>query len=754
MNKRFTVALAFIMIINIICGTAFAQETSETAEKAATEEAAQDEKALKPDSGITERLVTLVKSKINIPVGYDDFKSSVGNDKKGVIYNFTWSPNQEEGTKARGIVEVSVDARGIITRYYKYSDDYQYLRKFPSLSRERCFEISRKYIYYMCSDVAEEISFDEGRKSCTLEYEGNYSFVFNRAYKGIPYYENTISLSINGSTGEVISFERNWDESIVFPEPEKTLDLQAARKAYKESIPLILRYKGQYSGDISSAYLFYLPDIQDLTAGVDASTGKKLIAHNTDIYYQQGALYAYDSYEARSSDRMRDISLEEKALDELIEREGLITVEDAQELSEEMIGIDNTYNMASYNYARGDGKYTLTIEFLKMLSEKDFGEDVSVQKANLMIAAGEAGGVARVTLDAKSGEPVSINSYSYVGGKSEPEKDIDFKKAAEDFLKKYKAGKFSQSSLDTDAEAFSEYALKYGGIYPESKNSFTYVRRVHGIPFGDNRLNIEIDPVSGKVSGYNEVWSEMTEFASPENTVGTAEAYEALFLHNDLGLKYVVEYNTENIKLIYGPDFKKPICIDAARGILINYANSQPYKEAGELRYSDIEHSAAKDKIQALLEAGILPQNDKFLPQKELLQKEWLNLISRVGNRYYEDINTWELAQKQMDEMYRRLINEQVIDEREKNPDAVITREEAVKYLLNSAGYKRFAQLKDLFTCDFTDSHEVAPELLGYVAIAKSLKIAEGGNGRFMPKNNITRAEAAAMIYNYIKSQY
>lgn len=100
--------------------------------------------------------------------------------------------------------------------------------------------------------------------------------------------------------------------------------------------------------------------------------------------------------------------------------------------------------------------------------------------------------------------------------------------------------------------------------------------------------------------------------------------------------------------------------------------------------------------------------------------------------------------------MYRMLINDGTIDEDDKNPDLKLTRETAVKYLLDSAGYKKFAELEGLFNCDFIDKNDINPKLAGYAAIARALKIVDG-NSYFKPKNEITRAEAAVMIYNYLK---
>ncbi|NLM50551.1 MAG: S-layer homology domain-containing protein, partial [Clostridiaceae bacterium] len=62
------------------------------------------------------------------------------------------------------------------------------------------------------------------------------------------------------------------------------------------------------------------------------------------------------------------------------------------------------------------------------------------------------------------------------------------------------------------------------------------------------------------------------------------------------------------------------------------------------------------------------------------------------------------------------------------------------------------ASLEGIFKTGFMDEAEIAPELVGYVAIAKGFKIINGDeNGNFLPKKALTRAEAAIIIYNYLR---
>jgi len=98
--------------------------------------------------------------------------------------------------------------------------------------------------------------------------------------------------------------------------------------------------------------------------------------------------------------------------------------------------------------------------------------------------------------------------------------------------------------------------------------------------------------------------------------------------------------------------------------------------------------------------------------------------------------------------MYKQLIRRGIVKEGEKDPDAIITRENAVKFIIRVLNYEKVANIRGIFIVPFEDAEDIAPELEGYVAIAAGLKIVSGSGGKFNPKKELTRAEAAVMIYN------
>jgi hypothetical protein len=94
------------------------------------------------------------------------------------------------------------------------------------------------------------------------------------------------------------------------------------------------------------------------------------------------------------------------------------------------------------------------------------------------------------------------------------------------------------------------------------------------------------------------------------------------------------------------------------------------------------------------------------------------------------------------------MIREGVLTQAEKNPKAIMTRETSVKYMVNALKYSEVAQIKDIYIVNFRDSSKISTDLKGYIAIARGLNIISGDGRKFNPKDNLTRADAAVMIYN------
>jgi len=205
------------------------------------------------------------------------------------------------------------------------------------------------------------------------------------------------------------------------------------------------------------------------------------------------------------------------------------------------------------------------------------------------------------------------------------------------------------------------------------------------------------------------------------------------------------------IKLVYVLKSGKPFILDANTGNVINY-DGKPYKEEKPAEYTDISGHYAEEKIKELVKYRIINFTDsEYRPDDEIAQKDFFTVLSKIVDRYYGPIIMEDSGQDEIDEMYKQLLREGIIKEDEKDPESPVMREDAVKFIIRALKYDKIADISGIFKVSFMDEDEISPELTGYVAIANGLKIVSGAGGKFNPKNNLTRAETAVMIHNYLR---
>jgi hypothetical protein len=236
------------------------------------------------------------------------------------------------------------------------------------------------------------------------------------------------------------------------------------------------------------------------------------------------------------------------------------------------------------------------------------------------------------------------------------------------------------------------------------------------------------------------------------------EAYEALFENIGLSLEYRLkdpanygiirgEPQKSEPVLVYALNGGKPHLMDAFTGNVINY-DGTAFKESKPIIYKDIEGSFAEEQIKVLAENGIYLEGDEFKPNAVITQKDFFILLSKTMP-YYGKYET----QTDIDNMYAYLIREGVVLKEEKAPDAELTREDGVKFIIRAMKYNKIADLTGIFKENtFKDTNEITKGLEGYVALAYGLKIVKGYDGYFNPKGGLTRAAAAVMLYNYLQA--
>lgn len=319
------------------------------------------------------------------------------------------------------------------------------------------------------------------------------------------------------------------------------------------------------------------------------------------------------------------------------------------------------------------------------------------------------------SVDAASGQLLDFGAYHYDDkGETVP---------ADEFIQKY----------------YPEY-IKRTVLKDEGR-----VRIENGIEFPQNSIRATKDKENGQIIYFSIDFDDDVKFSNPNETISFDEAYKSAFAASEPELKYLL--NKNNAVPVYALSFEYFDFIDAVSGKLINYMGEvQEKPENLKYEYTDIEGHYAETAVKALAKIGAGFEGGAFEPDKTITQKDFAALVSQCVYDYI----IFKGGRFDKEATADGCIIYGAIKKDEYYPDEPLPREKAVQILLKAMGYEEFASIEGIFKTDFADNADISPELLGYAAIASGLKIVNGSGGYFYPKENITRGQAAIIIYNYL----
>ncbi|MGI6777351.1 MAG: S-layer homology domain-containing protein [Acetivibrionales bacterium] len=695
-----------------------------------------------PEQGL-EKAIKAAKRLFDIPEDYK-FDYSVGTDREKTVWYLDW--RDEKGLD--GSVNVSVDEYGTIISYNKYKpykpgDSDR--NRFPKVSNAEAKNLAESFIKKVNPDALSQVEYREENQNSIRDREYYMSFI--RMVNGIPFYNNNIRVSVDKETGEILGYYYNWSEDAVFPSPAGVISIEDAQNAYKQKLGVSMIYKYGMDNENIRIYTVYTPMYSNDAYAIDAFTGEKTeISNNYYISYDEGvAQKSMEAADAAGSGRS-DVTLTPEELEAIKKVSSLITANKAEKIARDsdILELDNNFKLTNSSLSRSwpdRDSFNWYLNFSKEPTDEDsFYRYVSV------------------TIDAVNGE---INNFYISRPYNQDEKanyNMNESKAeVEKFLKGFKPEAFSQT------EYYEVYNSGYVPLREEEQKyfSFRYTRKVNDIPFPSNGITVGFDAVSGKVTDFYMEWFG-DGFTALGDTMSMEKAYEQLFGQIGLELQYKYKNNRQDdtvlraasaapeVQLVYALKLGKPYDIDAFTGILLNY-NGEEYKETKVPEYSDIEHCFAKNQIMALAEYGIYLEGTQFKPNEHITQKDFFALLSKVVDRYYGPVIKSGSSEKVIDDMYNNLIRLGIVTSEEKAPGVPVSREDGVKFLIRALNYDEVADIKGIYKSIFKDEGQMNPDLTGYIAIASGLGIVNGNSGYFRPKDNVTRAEAAVLIYNYLQ---
>jgi hypothetical protein len=265
-----------------------------------------------------------------------------------------------------------------------------------------------------------------------------------------------------------------------------------------------------------------------------------------------------------------------------------------------------------------------------------------------------------------------------------------------------------------------------------------------------------VNSQTGEIQSYGMEWVDV-KLPSTEGAMTLENAYKALYSNLDFSMQYIRNFDyskgsnsTPEIKLAYVLENFSGM-IDSKNGAVLDYSGKQ-IKEAKKIEFSDIKgHSAEKD-IQLLVEMGILDdESGNFNPNSKLLQKDFVKMIVRAIEPYSYTYSTSDDSKDEYDKYYKIAIERKIISEKEKLPNAQISKQIAAKMLLRALNVGFVGDLSNIYILSYKDANLVGTQYKGYVAIASELGIVPPEKDYFNPRRHVLRGEAATMLVNFLK---
>lgn len=651
-----------------------------------------------------EQSLLLVKERVNIPANFTEFETSTNDYNEKATYYFQWSDEKKENH-----ISVQADTQGHILNYYEYSskwynddDRFKIDNNFDITEIERMAETEMKRL-------VPELFTSENDKLVMTPYSGNlsirsrsnYSINFQRQYNGIDVKDNTASISfMNTKDGfKLESAYISWDYDTTFIAAENTLDTQAASKIFAEKFPMKLSYRKDYHKK------YYLEYVADGAHYIDAQTAQEVVEdnHNDMIAFSSAA-----------KEQMADAGGNVKSALTPAERAEIEDIESFKK-SEELLNIIYAIPELGVTKKLIDGA-SLNVSTYKTENEYHtfiYVSDNSEKPTDRFQL--------NIEFNAKTGELINFYRYNYSDRDIESD---DIKKGqdkAYEFLNRYFADKLAETEKSTE------------------ENPSIYFRKVNDIVYTDNYISAIWNTEKGYIQSLNCQWdADISGMPAPDNIVSLAAATDAMFAKHPLKLTYIIADG--KFRLVYAPS-EYYVTINAFDGKIVDY-NGNAITDRPTGIYNDTEGHWISDIAKKLADYGISMEGESLRPDHKITQSEFLRLIYSSVFGYY-----WNGDE---DQIYSRMIYQKVLSDEEINSTAPITRENAIAYLLRAMGIKEVAEIKGIYICDFTDSDTISADKIGYCAIAKGFGIVNGSDGALLPHNDITRAEALAMIYNYL----
>ena len=675
--------------------------------------------------------LALVKSRITIPEEYSNFSYSTGENRGMKTYIFTW-------TDPTGNKSYSVDVEGgIITSYYA---PYEYNWK-PSLSSQKPSYFVNKamsWVYKVNPSMKGFLTKSSVSLSIT---SSNVSVQFKRSFGGIPVANNSVWVTVDKLTGEIISYNGSWWQDAEFVSASDALSQE--------------KIKEIYCGEVTIKPWYHIYK--------DTTTGKK----KTCVVYEPQNSYVYDALTGKHSSMEDDYAkfMDTDKYDHgvALDSEGGV-IEEVE--CEEDMAIETAVPATGVNFsdeelaAAADLSTMLTSEQFKALIVKDKYMDVTdkymVQNFDIRKNEDAECGYAiscsmminnktdhrsvNITADAKSGKIISFYAYDY--NEKDNKAELNVKKAntlANSALKYY----FGDISGEYKADTENTAPISGSGKSKQTSRTMNYHRYVNNIQVANNTISVSVNS-AGKVTSVRCSHDRDVDFGDGL-IINKETALKLLCEQQDMTLKYNGFLDLESKPHTYLQYYMDSWTLNGVTGKLCDY-NGEPVSKVKEqpenCPYTDISKSPYKKEIEALYEHRVrIYEGNEFKPTEKMTFGEFEQLLDIITGNGYEPMPLEDVP----------LEEGETVIYAETEGGAYFTRMTLAKAFTRAAKVDNCAKYTSIFKSPFTDVSAKDKDL-GYAALAYGMgAISCGKDGKFYPNAYVTREYAYHCAYNYIR---
>ncbi len=665
MKKFISIFICILIVFNLFIPMTFAAEN---------------------ENKMLEKVLADVKTRIPDTTVFPEFDSNIRTENGKAIYSFNW------GGEAHRSMYLSALESGIIIEYGFYEEIRNEAPPtgFDRIPTEEAIRKTQVLLNKLNPAIAGKLFVEA--------YDGPESFNADRLYfevvhkeGGVPVQGDTGRVTVDIDAEKITSFRMTYTEGLKYVSPHNIMSVDAAKAAFAKELGLTLGYRTYKDYQKREIKVFTTYSDENGTTYLDANTGKATeIQLYNDLFFSKNEA-ASDMVTGSGGSGGNFSEAENKELENI---SGILSANAAEKLlrSNAILNITGDYAVEETGLRKvvyRENSYIRTLVFRATKSGKT--------------------GFIHIDIDAVTGE---ILSYSNLSGTA-PGKTLAVSQL------KAQADKILETLGGEKAAEFRTDEKDGGDGY------FTYTRYVNDIPVFGDTVSVEVNTDTGELLSYRMSYTDV-EFPQLNKVIGHEEACEKFFENTAYNPIFIPQKtdaalkNPDTTTLVFTTD-TSGILIDAENGNRVT-AQGTRYEAAKDFEaYTDISGHYAEEKILALHRFGIGFAGDKFYPERQISQAEFLELAGQaIGNVLS-------------------------VSDLKSVPNNVLTRIEATRLICRALQIDKYAEIEGIYNCPFEDVKSGQ----GYVSLLWGLGIINGtSKTKFSPNDGLTRAQAAIILYN------